>query len=141
MKNKKFVLEWLHRAESNLEIAKAGKISDKVFYEDLCFECQQAVEKSIKAILISIDKKFEKIHNIERLFKFLEEEGEEIPEEIKEAKSLSDYAVDSRYPGDYDPVDQQDYEKALNLAEKVVKWANSMIKKSPKNANNTSKNS
>lgn len=58
MKNKEFVTEWLRRARSNLERAKTGKIRDEILYEDLCFDCQQSVEKAIKALLISIDKEF-----------------------------------------------------------------------------------
>ena len=55
MKNEVFVKDWLKRARSNLAVAAAGKTSEEVLYEDLCFYCQQSVEKSIKALLISID--------------------------------------------------------------------------------------
>lgn len=51
MKNKEFVIEWLRRAKSNLERARVGKIKDEILYEDLCFDCQQAVEKTIKPYL------------------------------------------------------------------------------------------
>lgn len=58
MKNEEFVAEWIRRAKSNLERARAGKVSEDILYEDLCFDCQQAAEKAIKAFLISIDKEF-----------------------------------------------------------------------------------
>jgi len=38
MKNKDIILEWLKRARSNLERARAEKISDEILYEDLCFD-------------------------------------------------------------------------------------------------------
>ncbi len=50
MKNKEIILNWLKRARSNLERAKIGKVSPGILYEDLCFDAQQAVEKSLKAI-------------------------------------------------------------------------------------------
>ncbi|NLY75899.1 MAG: HEPN domain-containing protein [Firmicutes bacterium] len=46
MKNSELAGAWLKRAISNLEKAKIGKISDTLFYEDLCFDCQQAAEKA-----------------------------------------------------------------------------------------------
>lgn len=123
MKNKKYVITWLRRAESNLELAKAGKKSKKIFYEDLCFECQQTAEKALKAVLISIDKKFRKTHNIELLIKLLEAEGIKIPVIIAKAKQLSDYAVETRYPGDFSPVSNKEYKQALSIAEDVFRWA------------------
>lgn len=55
MKNQQLVELWLIRARSNLERARAGKISEEILFEDLCFDCQQAVEKSLKAWVISRD--------------------------------------------------------------------------------------
>ena len=52
MKNNQEITKWLNRAEGNLERAKIGKLNDKTYYEDLCFDCQQAVEKSLKALLL-----------------------------------------------------------------------------------------
>jgi len=51
MKNREIILNWLKSARSNLERAKMGKVSQGILYEDLCFDAQQAVEKSLKAIL------------------------------------------------------------------------------------------
>ena len=42
--------EWLNRARSNLAKAKACVVD--VYWEDLCFDAQQAAEKAIKAVLI-----------------------------------------------------------------------------------------
>jgi hypothetical protein len=57
MKNRALVKQWLIRARSNLDRARAGKIQKTILYEDLCFDCQQAVEKSLKALLIAHDVK------------------------------------------------------------------------------------
>jgi HEPN domain-containing protein len=43
MKDTALVDEWLKRAYSNLERARAGKVSEEILFEDLCFDCQQAV--------------------------------------------------------------------------------------------------
>jgi HEPN domain-containing protein len=129
MRDKALVDEWLKRAHSNLERAKAGKISDEILFEDLCFDCQQAVEKSIKALLVYLDIEFEKIHSIAKLLKQIEGSGITIPEGIKESAELTVYAVDARYPGDYDPVTESEYKLALIMAEKVIKWVEEKIEK------------
>jgi len=50
---------WLARAKSNLALSK-NKTFEDVFYEDLCFQAQQAVEKALKALLVYLDKEPEK---------------------------------------------------------------------------------
>jgi HEPN domain-containing protein len=51
----------------------------------------------------------------------------EIPEEVKEGKMLTAYAVETRYPGDYIPVSEDDYLKAVRVAEKVIEWVEKRI--------------
>jgi HEPN domain-containing protein len=128
MKNREIILNWLKRARSNLERAKLGKVSQGILYEDLCFDAQQAVEKSLKAILIKLNKSFPKTHSIGILLKLIEEAGVEIPENINQAKLLTVYAVDARYPGDYEPVSKEEYNEALKIAEDVFKWLDNIIK-------------
>ncbi len=43
--------DWLARAQSNLSRANQPK-PDDVYWEDLCFDAQQAAEKALKALLI-----------------------------------------------------------------------------------------
>lgn len=128
MKNREIILNWLKRARSNLERAKSGKVSQGILYEDLCFDAQQAVEKSLKAILIKLSKSFPKTHSIGILLKLIEEAGVEIPENINQAKLLTVYAVDARYPGDYEPVSKEEYNEALKIAEDIFKWLDNIIK-------------
>ena len=128
MKNKEIILNWLKRARSNLERAKMGKVTQGILYEDLCFDAQQAVEKSLKAILIKLNQSFPKTHSIGILLKLIEEADVEIPKNINQAKLLTAYAVDARYPGDYEPVNKEEYKEALKIAEDVFKWLDNIIK-------------
>lgn len=105
--------KWLKRAKSNLERANAGKVSKGILFEDLCFDCQQAVEKSLKALLIHLNKVFPRTHSISRLVELIEETDTDVPEEIKESVVLTEYAVSTRYPGDYEPVNEEEYKAAL----------------------------
>lgn len=127
MKDKEFVLEWMKRVRSHLARARLSKISEEILYEDLCFDCQQAAEKAIKALLISYNKEFTWTHSIARLLELALEEGIEIPDKIKMAINLTIYAVRTRYPGEMEPVSKEEYEEALTLAEDVYNWATKLI--------------
>lgn len=122
MKDKALVDDWLKRAHSNLQRAKSGKANEQVLFEDLCFDCQQAVEKALKALLVHLEIELEKVHSIARILNQIETAGIIVPEEIKGSSELAVYAVDYRYPGDYDPVTEDEYKQALELSERAVKW-------------------
>ncbi|GMT49823.1 MAG: DNA-binding protein [bacterium] len=114
--------QWLKRTRSSLEKAMAGKVSDGILYEDLCFDCQQAVEKSLKALLVYLNIIFPFTHSITRLLELIEESGIKVPELIKDSIVLTDYTVTTRYPGDYDPVDENEYKESVYIAEQVFNW-------------------
>jgi HEPN domain-containing protein len=42
---------WINRVKSSYELSKAA-ISDDIYFEDLCYQAQQAVEKALKGLLI-----------------------------------------------------------------------------------------
>ncbi|MBI5747261.1 MAG: HEPN domain-containing protein [Nitrospirae bacterium] len=127
MKNPERAKEWLKRAKSNLARARGGRIIEDILYEDLCFDAQQAVEKALKALCIIHGIRFSKVHDISYLMELLEKTKLKIPKRLQKAKALTDYAVETRYPGEYVPVDKDMYEEALKIAEKVVIWAEKML--------------
>jgi HEPN domain-containing protein len=121
MKNNQEITKWLNRAEGNLERAKIGKLNDKTYYEDLCFDCQQAVEKSLKALLLFLEIEFPWTHSIAQLNKLISTHYN-LDSKLKQAESLSLYAAQTRYPGDYEPLTDEDYKEALMLSEYVYSW-------------------
>jgi len=127
MKNEDYVSERLRRARSNLERAKVGKVNDAIMYEDLCFDCQQAAEKAIKALLISLNKKFPPIHSIAGLLEIVADARINVPRSIQEAVILTDYAVKTRYPGEGEPVSKEEYRESVNLAVAVYEWVCKII--------------
>jgi len=95
--------DWLRRAKSNLIRAKQPK-HEGVFWEDLCFDAQQAAEKSLKALLLYHKIPFRFVHDIAELLTVLEQNGISLPEQIRAAAELSDYVVEAGYPGPIEPV-------------------------------------
>ena len=62
-------------------------------------------------------------HNLALLLSILEEDGENVPNEVRRATRLAPYAVDTRYPGVEQPVSEQDYRDAIEIAKVVIQWA------------------
>ena len=119
--------EWLRRARSNLARAKLHPRPPDVLLEDLCFDAQQAAEKAVKAVLVKLQVRFPKTHSLSDLLGRVEGAGIHIPEELLEAATLTDYAVDARYPGLSEDVTVDEYETAVLLAERVVTWAEQFV--------------
>jgi HEPN domain-containing protein len=119
--------EWLNRARSNLAKARSTSGAPEVYLEDLCFDAQQAAEKAVKAVLIHLGAQFPYVHDLAQLLSLVEWAGQSVPESIKRAASLSDYAVETRYPGLSEPVTRQEYEEAISIAAEVVRWAQDVI--------------
>ena len=128
MKNADLALEWLNRALSNLERANLGKQNESIYYEDLCFDCQKSVEKSFKALLIFNQIEFPYVHSISKLLEIIEAHGTTIPNIVRDSVILSEYAVETRYPGDYEPVDKEEYLTALKIAKFIYEWVSGIIK-------------
>ena len=127
MKNLDKANKWLQRAKSNMARAKAGRVSPEILYEDLCYDTQQAVEKAFKSVCIIHEIVFPKTHDIAYLIELLEKGKVEVPKDLQVAKILTGYAVETRYPGDYEPVNEDDYLNAMQIAEKVLQWVERKI--------------
>lgn len=119
--------EWLNRARSNL--VHARQKHPDIYLEDLCFNAQQAAEKAIKAVLIDLGVDYPYTHDLMTLLTLVSEAGKSIPDEIKEAATLTDYAVESRYPSPAETVTDKEYNEAVSTAESVVDWATNTLKK------------
>ena len=102
-------------------------LAPDVYLEDLCFDAQQAAEKAIKALLILRRQTFPYVHDLADLLTLLERAGEPIPASVKEATALSSFAVETCYQNPEEPVTQDEYRRALRLAEETVRWAEALI--------------
>jgi HEPN domain-containing protein len=93
----------------------------------LCFQAQQAAEKAIKAVLIHLGVEYPYRHDLGTLLTLVIQAGVTVPDKIKQAARLTRYAVAGRYPGLMEPVTEEEYESALQIASDVLEWAEEMI--------------
>jgi HEPN domain-containing protein len=117
--------EWISRARSDLALARARP--EGVYLEDLCFHAQQAAEKAIKALLIRHGVKFPYVHDLAALLTRLERATGDLPDSIRQAERLTQFAVEARYPGTAPPVGEKEYQEAVKLAEEVLRWAEEQL--------------
>jgi HEPN domain-containing protein len=95
---------WIEKASHDQGIAELLLREESPYTDGICFHCQQAVEKWIKASLLSLSVSFKKNHNLVYLLDLLSEKIE-IPEEVYDKiETLEGYAVEIRYPdGNIEP--------------------------------------
>lgn len=121
---------WLQKAKSNLAKAALGRQTPDILYEDLCFDAQQSAEKALKGLMVFLEIDTPKTHSIGYLLKLIEDSGKVmVPENLKEAAMLTDYAVTTRYPGDWEPVGEAEYKQAVALAQNVFQWVSMLTDK------------
>ncbi|HKK80965.1 MAG TPA: HEPN domain-containing protein [Prolixibacteraceae bacterium] len=109
-----FIKQWLAKANEDLLVVEKLTEYEIIATSSVCFHCQQAVEKFLKAFLITNGVDFKKTHNIE----FLLSECSDIDIDFKNInpKELSDFGVDARYPGDMYVPDENETQEYKTIA-------------------------
>jgi len=117
---------WLQNARADFAIASIP-LPKGATYEQLCFHAQQAAEKALKAVLLKCGVDFPFTHNLQALLDRLPKELAR-PPDLMSAVDLNPYAVTTRYPGEAEPVTEQEYREAIRMAESVLAWAESIVR-------------
>lgn len=100
----------------------------------ICYHCQQATEKAIKALIVYFGNQggMPKSHDISFLLNQIrniarEQKGIEIDKKLfMMADSLSKYGTASRYPNEID-IEEYHVKKALADSEVFLQWVNNVI--------------
>jgi len=66
-------------------------------------------------------------HNISELLLKLKKNNIVISEEIFQSKKLTDYAVQTKYPHYDMPLEEEDYNEALEIAQNVYNWVEKQL--------------
>jgi HEPN domain-containing protein len=119
--------DWLRFAQSDLDDA-AEIPTGRILFETKCFHAQQAVEKSLKALLVAKRIEYPLTHNLRIILNLLPPDLPP-PADPVDIGELTEYAVSSRYPGMDEPVTEEQYQEAVSLARTVVSWAEEILRK------------
>lgn len=118
----------LQKAREDLRILE-GVINDRELSIDgLAFHAQQAVEKSIKSVLIVIAGDFPKTHDLLELIDLLSDQGVSIPAALENADWLTPFATVFRYTGSAtDDTSSLTRDDLLTMARAAVEWAGEKV--------------
>jgi HEPN domain-containing protein len=96
---KKLTAEWIKKAEADFVVAR-NLLNDRPIYSDqVCFHCQQAIEKFLKASLHEAALAIPRTHDITGLIDLLVPADHTWRSYRRGTRTLTRYAVDYRYPG------------------------------------------
>ncbi len=126
---RQYVQAWLSKANSDLKNAQiilAAKTESPPL-DTVCFHCQQAVEKYLKAFLVYHGKNFPFSHNLADLVAVGMEVDEDFASIQRQAETLTPFAVEIRYPDDFYMPSQQEAEDAFTIATEIKDFVRSRM--------------
>jgi len=119
--------DWLLYAENDLDAAQY--LFDRPFrkqIEIVCYHCQQAAEKALKAFLVFSDIEAPKTHDLAALCRRCALLEESFSEYLVDCGDLSLYVANARYPSKIE-ITETDAKEALRMAERIVSFCASLI--------------
>src|SRR5258708_9475551 len=98
---KKLTAAWVRKAESDLRSAVRLAGMHPPAHDEVCFHCQQSVEKYLKAMLQELGTPPPRTHELDDLLTLLLPYDPTFGRVRRGLNQLTDYAVDYRYPGEH----------------------------------------
>lgn len=114
--------QWAAKSASDLLSADNNLNADHTPFDTVCFHCQQAAEKLLKAFLAANGLAPQRTHDLLYLLEQvlpLSPEAEDLRDDLS---ILTPYAVEVRYPDDLVTPSQEDAAEARQAAERVRNW-------------------
>jgi HEPN domain-containing protein len=114
--------ELLERASDDLRAAEVLLDATDLPDSMVGFHCQQAAEKSLKAVLASRGRRFPHTHDLGLIAELCEKSGGSLPESLSDIDRLTPFAVRLRYSAAEDLVGVS-RQAAVRWAKDAVAWA------------------
>lgn len=113
------VRQWVDKAENDLRNASHTlELEEDCPFDTACFHAQQCAEKYLKALLTATGTDPPRTHDLGELVALLPEERRcDLPDDDLDA--LTPHAVETRYPGPWEPVGREEAEWAVGVARRV----------------------
>ncbi|MDR4497214.1 MAG: HEPN domain-containing protein [Candidatus Scalindua sp.] len=117
----KTIGEWLKFADENFAVAGHELERDDAACHTICFLCQEAAEKYLKAYLISKGWELKKTHDIVELLEYCSDYDDDFDQLVEAGRVLNDYVVEGRYPGNisFETIEIVQAQEAYKLAENI----------------------
>ncbi len=117
--------ELLQKAANDLIAGQATLATGKAL-DTVCFHAQQAVEKSLKALLAVHDIEYPRRHDLDELIELVRPLLPEIASYETRINTLSPFAVEIRYDSIFDP-SSKETDEALRFAVEFHAFVNNVV--------------
>jgi len=114
--------KWIKKAGKDLLSAERELSFEDPITDTVCFHCQQAIEKYLKAFLVYHQIYFPKTHRIMDLIELCATKDPSFKDKLQDADNLTDYAVELRYPDVSFEPGIEDANEAFEIAKKVKEF-------------------
>lgn len=111
---------WFQKATNDWRGADIDLAAAPPLVEDALFHCQQAAEKAMKGYLTAHERVFRKTHDLDELARACEAIDPTLKAVLLEARDLTVFAWEFRYPGDSQVPSESEAVQTLALARQVV---------------------
>lgn len=109
---------WLRFAEEDLDVAQRLLATDGISPRHVCYFAQQAGEKALKAALVLEGIDFPFRHDLDALRNLLPDTWS-VRHTHTDLAQLTEWAVEARYPGDWQEATATDAEQGVSQARGV----------------------
>ena len=114
---------WQQKANEDLAVAKELRDFGTGHFGVICFHCQQAAEKYLKALLARNGLAVPRTHDIEFLRDQLQDRNVTVPVDAGDAAWLSGFAVLVRYPATPPrPVSREHADRAVSISRHLAQF-------------------
>ena len=114
--------QWVAKAENDLLCADNNLNADRTPYDAVCFHCQQAAEKCLKAFLVFHECRHPLTHDLLLLLEQISLIAPEVEDLRDVLVILLPYAVEVRYPDDQMTPAKADAQEARQASQTVFDW-------------------
>ena len=115
----------LRLADRDIQAFDALKANPQVHISMICFHAQQAVEKSLKAVLFSRRIEFKRVRDLVKLARLLSERGIVLPVPEDQLRHLNPFAVTFRY--DDMEIELTSLSNVVSVVADVRRWAEEQV--------------
>lgn len=120
--NLEIARQWLAKAMNDLLNADNNLKSEVIPFDTVCFHCQQAAEKFLKAYLVGNGQEYPFTHDLFLILEKILSFNSEVDELRDSLAILMPYAVEVRYPDDWYMPSDEDAKEAREAVNKVRDW-------------------
>ena len=108
-------LRWLRYSAEDLDVARVLLASSPLVPRHVCWLAQQSAEKALKAALVLEDIAFPFTHDLDALRNRLPESWQ-VQTTHSDLAELTQWALETRYPGDWPEATSEDATRAVSEA-------------------------